>query len=90
MMQVAAFADSELGALILAGNSSLNTGMPLTDNQKARQVQIKDTDKKRAAAAKVQSPVTQEPDKAAAGFTATKKNPAILPPHLYGQIPVPT
>lgn len=50
MMKVAAFADSELGALVLAGNTSLNIGMPSTGNQKARQVQIKDTEKKRVAA----------------------------------------
>ena len=48
--QVAAFAEAELGALVLHGGVGLNTGLPLTDNQKARQQQIKDSDKKRAAA----------------------------------------
>jgi hypothetical protein len=47
---VAAFAEAELGALVLHGGVGLNTGLPLTDNQKARQHQIKETEKKRAAA----------------------------------------
>ena len=51
--KVYAFATAELGALALAGNSSLNPGMPLTDNQKLRQIQ-QDGNKKRAAAAKLQ------------------------------------
>ena len=68
--KVAAFADAALGALALIGNSNQNPGLPLTDNQKARSVQIKDADKKRAAAAKVKAeppPVTNpEQPKAAA------------------------
>eukprot|EP00959_Pyramimonas_sp_CCMP1952_P355011 7436664-Pyramimonas_sp.AAC.1 len=43
---VAAFAEAELGALVLHGGVGLNTGLPLTDNQKARQHQIKETEKK--------------------------------------------
>ena len=39
MEKVAAFAEAELGALVLHGGSGLNTGLPLTDNQKARQTQ---------------------------------------------------
>jgi len=73
--RVAAFADSELGALVLSGHSSLNTGLPLTENQKARHNQIKDTEKKRAAAAKVQPapkvtkpPLVKAPPTVAAGF----------------------
>jgi len=53
--KVAAFADAELGALVLSGNSSLNPGLPLTENQKSRQQQIKEGEKKRAAAAKVKA-----------------------------------
>ena len=44
---VAPFAHAELGALALAGNSSLNTGVPLTDNQQKRQYQIRETEKER-------------------------------------------
>ena len=51
--KVYAFATAELGALALAGNSSQNPGMPLTDNQKLKQIQ-QDGNKKRAAAAKLQ------------------------------------
>ena len=54
IVKVAHFASSELGALVLHGGTGLNTGLPLTDNQRARQQQLKDSDKKRAAAAKAQ------------------------------------
>ena len=47
----AAFAEAELGALVLHGGTGLNTGLPLTDNQKARQNQLREGRKKRAAAA---------------------------------------
>ena len=50
MEQVARFAEVELGALALMGGTGQNTGLPRTDNQKARD-QVKDGDKKRAAAA---------------------------------------
>ena len=50
--QVSDFADAELSALVLLGGSSLKTGLPLTDNQKARANQAKDNEKKGAAAAK--------------------------------------
>ena len=50
MTRVSAFAEQELGALALQPNSNHNTGLPLTDDQKARTSQIKDSDKKRAAA----------------------------------------
>ena len=69
---VSAFADAELGAMILQGNSQLNPGLPLTENQKNRQHQIKDGEKKRASAAKVKAtPKQQEqpPPQAAAGRT---------------------
>ena len=70
--KVAAFADAELGALVLAGNNNLNPGLPLTDNQKARLQQIRESDKKRAAAAKQKpgpsetSPKASPPETAAA------------------------
>ena len=48
--EVSQFADMELGALILLGGTSLNPGLPLTDNQRARQQQLRDNDKKAAAA----------------------------------------
>ena len=52
LTEVSRFADTELSALVTLGGSSLNPGLPLTDNQKARQQQIKESDKKRAAAVK--------------------------------------
>ena len=51
----AAFTDAELGALVLLGNSQLNPGLLLTDNEKNRQSQIKDAEKKRAALAKAKA-----------------------------------
>ena len=57
MEKVSAFAEAELGALALVGNNSQNPGLPLTDNQKARNSHQKDQDqKKRVAAAKVNAP----------------------------------
>ena len=47
---VSRFAEAELGALVLHGGTGLNTGLPLTENQKARQQQIREADRKRAAA----------------------------------------
>ena len=44
--QVSAFAEAELGALVLHGGHGLNTGLPFTENQKARNTQSKDTEKK--------------------------------------------
>ena len=69
---VHAFADAELGALILQGNSQLNPGLPLTENQRNRQSQIKDADKKRASLAKAKAGPQQptkpaQPDTTAAG-----------------------
>ena len=49
--EVSEFADAELSALVLLGGSSFNPGLPLTDNQKARQQQIKDGERQRAAKA---------------------------------------
>ena len=48
--QVSAFADAELGAFVLHGGSAQSTGLPLTENQKLRQGQIRDAEKKRAVA----------------------------------------
>jgi hypothetical protein len=62
--KVATFADAELGALVLSGNSSLNPGLPLTENQKARQTQMKETEKKRVAAAKVKASPAPPPSPA--------------------------
>ena len=47
--EVSEFADAELLALVCLGGNFLNPGLPLTDNQKARQVQLKENEKKRAA-----------------------------------------
>ena len=47
--EVSEFADAELSALVLLGGTSLNPGLPLTDNQKTRQLHIKENEKKRAA-----------------------------------------
>ena len=41
IQQVAEFAEAELGALVLVGGTAQNTGLPLTDNQRTRQLQIK-------------------------------------------------
>ena len=51
---VVAFAEAELGALVLHGGAGLNTGLPLTQNQQARQHQIKEAEKKRVAALQLQ------------------------------------
>lgn len=45
LKKVAGFAG--LGALVLHGNSGMNTGLPLTDSQKARQQQSKEREKER-------------------------------------------
>ena len=73
MEKVAAFAEAELGALALIGNTNQNPGPPLTENQKARNSQIKDQEqKKRVATAKVKADppatpkATAQEDKAAA------------------------
>ena len=52
IQKVGEFAEAELGALVLHGGTGLNTGPPLTDNQKTRQQQIRESDKKKAAALK--------------------------------------
>eukprot|EP00959_Pyramimonas_sp_CCMP1952_P384509 8058388-Pyramimonas_sp.AAC.1 len=49
--EVPEFADAELSALVLLGGTPLNPGLPLTDNQRARQVQFKENEKKRASRA---------------------------------------
>ena len=63
--EVFAFADAELSALVLVGGSSLNPGLPLTDNQRARQVQQKDGDKKKAAKAVAAATASWAPSAAA-------------------------
>ena len=50
--RVSVFAEAELGELALHGGSGMNAGLPLTSNQKQRQEAIKESEKKRAAAAK--------------------------------------
>ena len=73
MEKVGEFAEYELSAMVLHGGTGLNTGLPLTGNQKFQLQQQRDNDKKRAAAAKiVAAPVEgpsrskTEPDVAAA------------------------
>ena len=70
--QVADFADAELGALVLHGGSGLNTGLPLTDNQKARLASMKDSERRRAAA--LQASPTSDPkgSKPTSGTPATR------------------
>ena len=51
--EVGIWADAELAALALHGGTGLNTGLPLTDHQQARHQQLKESDKRRANAAKV-------------------------------------
>ena len=50
LTRVSAFAEQELGALATQPNANHNTGLPFTDNQKARTAQKNDSDKKGAAA----------------------------------------
>ena len=76
LTRVSAFAEQELGALALQPNANHNTGLPLTDNQKARTSQIKDSEKKRAAAIqdKVQQKIIDGQQKAvAAALQANQK-----------------
>ena len=62
--QVAAFAEAELGALVLHGGVGLNTGLPLTDNQRARQQQLREIEKKRVAALGASKPAGPNPTQA--------------------------
>jgi hypothetical protein len=66
--QVADFAEAELGALALHGGSGLNTGLPLTDNQKARLANQKDSDRKRTAA--LRTPAASDKPAAKATYAA--------------------
>ena len=50
LQEVSQFADTELSALVIPGGSALNTGLPLTDNQKARQQRVKVAERTKAAA----------------------------------------
>ena len=76
--KVAAFVDEELGALVLTGGSGLSAGLRLTDTQKARQQQIKEGEKKRAAAAheKLKAVAQMPPATDAAAKAAFVKKPA--------------
>ena len=73
-MEVSTFADRELSALVLLGGSSLNPGLPLTDNQRARQTQLKENEKKAAAA---RAAIARA---AAATNTGGQQPPAAAPP----------
>ena len=72
--EVSDFADKELSALVLLGGTSLNPGLPLTDNQKARQLQIKENEKKTAGKA---AAATAAAATAAAG-SASPAVPAVV------------
>ena len=76
LTRVSAFAEQELGALALQPNANHNTGLPLTDNQKARTAQKNESDKKGAAAAqdKAQQKMLEGQHKAvAAALQAAKQ-----------------
>ena len=47
--EVSEFADAELSALVLMGGTSLNPGLPLTENQRTRLRELREVEKKRAA-----------------------------------------
>ena len=49
--EVSEFAEAELSALVLTGGTSLNPGLPLTENQRSRLLQLRENEKKRAAKA---------------------------------------
>ena len=49
--EVSEFADAQLSALVSTGGTSLNPGLPLTDNQTSRLLQLRENEKKRAAKA---------------------------------------
>ena len=52
LQAINAFAEGELAALVLRGTSSINTSLPLTDTQRAREKGEKAAEKSRAAAAR--------------------------------------
>ena len=56
LQEVSQLADAELSALVLLGGSSLNPGLPLTDNQKFRRQHLKDAEKRKAAAVRAATP----------------------------------
>ena len=56
--EISEFADAELSALVLMGGTSLNPGLPLTENQKKRILEVKEGEKKRAAKASDAPPAT--------------------------------
>lgn len=59
--EVSEFADAELSALVLLGRTSLNPGLPLTENQRTRQLQLKENENKRAAKASGALPASVPP-----------------------------
>ena len=59
--QVSEFADAELSGLVLMGGTSLNPGLPLTQNQKKRLLDLKEGEKKRAAKAVDAAPAEHPP-----------------------------
>ena len=85
---IAAFAEAELGALVLSGGSGLNTGLPLTENLFKRQQQIKEGEKKRAAAVLAETTeVASAAAKAVAKAQAKAKQPTKPPQKLEPRSP---
>ena len=75
LLKVYDFAYAELGRLVLFGGSSLNTGLPSTDNQKNRSQQLKENEKKRVAAARVVQPPPEKPKVASAQVPPPPQKP---------------
>ena len=87
LYKVAEFVDGEIAFMITQGGRGNNPGLPLTDNQKRQELQVKETEKKRAASAKAATDtatkqaaadaakiVASYEPQAAAGFTPFKKD----------------
>ena len=87
LYKVAEFVDGEIAFMITQGGRGNNPGLPLTDNQKRQELQVKETEKKRAASAKAATDtatkqaaadaakiVASYEPQAAAAFTPFKKD----------------
>ena len=73
MEQVARFAEVELNALsLMGGPPGQNTGLPRTDNQKARDQQLKDGDKKKAAEGRAAAALAKQQSQPPAKTATTK------------------
>jgi hypothetical protein len=62
------FAEAELGAMVVSGRGSANTSLPLTETQKSRVKGEKESEKKRAAAARQASKAEEPVEKIAASI----------------------